>query len=60
MQFKCADGSVIAHGLEKELHFLLLLVTLILFFSGSYLVPVGQVEVNVLVTGQLIKHIVEA
>lgn len=32
MQFKCADGSVIAHGLEKELHFLLLLLTLILFF----------------------------
>ena len=31
-----------------------------IIFCGSYLVPVGQVEVNVSVTGQLIKHIVEA
>jgi len=27
MRFKCADGSVISHGLEKELHYILLLVT---------------------------------
>ena len=32
MQFKFADGSVFSHGLEKELHYILLLVTLILFF----------------------------
>ena len=27
MQFKCPDGSVFSHGLEKELHYILLLVT---------------------------------
>ena len=27
MQFKFADGSVFSHGLEKELHYILLLVT---------------------------------
>lgn len=32
MQFKCADGSVFSHGLEKELHYILLLVPVTYYF----------------------------